>query len=132
YTVEDGYAFFDPEKQDFTDQVTGAWAQLGTNLTGYNAYPIGQETEYEQQFYDLRLELQAEDLENAVFNPAASLVSETYTTNGAQLDTMIGDARIQYIDGQIDESGLQDAIDQWHASGGDDVIAELNELYSQL
>ena len=132
YTVEDGLAVFDPEQQDFTDQVTGAWAQLGMNVAGFNAYPIKQETEFEQALYDLRLELQAQEVEDAVFNPAAGLVSETYTTNGVQLDTMIADARIQYIDGQIDEAGLQDAIDQWHSSGGDDLIAELNELYAEL
>ncbi|WP_199041072.1 extracellular solute-binding protein [Glycomyces salinus] len=132
YTVEDGVAVRDPERQDFTDQVTGAWAQLGMNVAGYNAYPLAKETEFEQELEDLRLDLQSEDLENAVFNPAASLVSETYTTNGVQLDTMIADARIQYIDGQIDDAGLQDVFDQWHSSGGDDVLAELNDLYSEL
>lgn len=130
YTVEDGGAVFDPAKQDFTDLVTGAWAQLGMNLAGYTAHPIKQATEYEQEFYDYRLALQAEDLENAVFNPAAAFVSPTYTTKGAQLDNIILDARIQYIDGQIDEAGLQAAIEQWHSSGGSDVAQEINDLYS--
>ena len=132
YTVEDGAAVFDPAKQDFTDQVTGAWAQLGMNVAGYHAYPIKQETEYDQALYQLRLDLQAEDLPNAVFNPAAGLVSPTYTTSGAQLDAIIADARIQYIAGQIDEAGLQEAIDTWRSSGGADVTKEVNDLYAEL
>ncbi|WP_035737727.1 extracellular solute-binding protein [Glycomyces arizonensis] len=132
FTVEDGYSVDNPDRQDFTDQVTGAWAQLGMNVAGYEAYKAKPESEYDEQIAQLRLELQAEDLENAVFNPAASLVSPTYTTNGAQLDTIITDARIQYIAGQIDDAGLQDAIDQWYASGGEDVITEINDLYAEL
>jgi putative aldouronate transport system substrate-binding protein len=132
YTVEDGGAVFDPAKQDFTGQVTGAWAQLGMNVAGYNAHPIKQETEFDGALYQLRLDLQAEDLANAVFNPAAGLVSPTYMTSGAQLDTIIADARIQYIAGQIDDAGLQAAIDTWRSSGGDDVVQEINDLYSEL
>src|SRR5699024_5488152 len=132
FTVEDGFAVWNPDRQDFTDQVTGAWAQLGMNVNGYEAYQAEPETEDDVAFNELREELQAEDLENAVFNPAASLVSETYTTTGTQLDNIIGDARIQYLAGQIDEAGLDEAIERWHASGGDQVTTEINELYAQL
>ena len=34
-----------------------------------------------------------EDLANATFNPAVGLTSETYTTNGTQLDNIIGAGR---------------------------------------
>jgi len=132
FTVEDGFAVFDPAKQDFTDQVTGAWAQLGMNVAGYNAYTAKPTTDFMAELGELRLQLQEEDLANAVFNPAAGLVSDTYTTNGTQLDNIIGDARIQYLAGQIDEAGLDEAIERWRTSGGDDVTAEMNELYSQL
>ncbi|MFG3340890.1 extracellular solute-binding protein [Glycomyces sp. NPDC048151] len=128
YTVEDGGVVFDPAKQDFTDQVTGAWAQLGMNVAGYNAHPIKQGSEFEAALFQRRLDLQAEDLPNAVYNPASGIVSPTYTTSGAQLDTIIADARIQYIAGQIDEAGLQAAIDTWRSSGGDDVVQEVNDL----
>ncbi|THV32867.1 extracellular solute-binding protein [Glycomyces buryatensis] len=132
FTVEGEFAVNDPEKQDFTDQVTGAWAQLGTAVAGYNAYTIKPASEYDEELLQLRLDLQAEDLGNAVFNPAAALVSPTYTTSGSQLDTIIADARIQYIDGQIDDAGLQSAIDQWRSSGGGDVETEINDLYAEL
>ncbi len=132
FTVEDGYAVYDESKQDFTDQVTGAWAQLGMNVAGYEAYSPKPRSEYDEELAQLRLDLQAEDLQNAVFNPAAALVSKTYMSNGTQLDNIIGDARIQYIAGQIDEAGLDAAIQRWRASGGDQVTAEINELYAQL
>ncbi|WP_154795868.1 extracellular solute-binding protein [Occultella kanbiaonis] len=132
FTVEDGYAVYNEDRQDFTDQVSGAWAQLGTNVAGYDAYSTQPATPYDEELAQLRLDLQAEDLENAVFNPAASLASETYQSSGTQLDTLISDARLQFVAGQIDEAGLQDVIDRWHSQGGDQVIAELNELYSEL
>jgi putative aldouronate transport system substrate-binding protein len=132
FTVEDGFAVFDETKQDYTDIVSGAWAQIGTNVAGFEAYKPQPKSEDSAALEQERLDLQAEDLERAVFNPAAALVSETYMTNGVQLDQIIADARIQYISGQIDEAGLQAAIDQWHASGGDQVLAEMNELYGQL
>jgi putative aldouronate transport system substrate-binding protein len=132
FTVEDGFAVFDETKQDYTDLVSGSWAQIGTNVAGYEAYKPKPKTEEDAALEQERLDLQAEDLEKAVFNPAAALVSPTYTTNGVQLDQIIADARIQYISGQIDEAGLQAAIDQWHASGGDAVTTEMNELYGEL
>ncbi|UFU07016.1 extracellular solute-binding protein [Ruania halotolerans] len=132
FEVVDGYAQYNPERQDFTDQVTGAWAQLGMNVAGYEGYSTLPETDEDVAFEELRLELQAEDGANAVFNPAAGLVSDTYTTNGTQLDNIIGDARIQYLAGQIDEAGLEDAIERWRTSGGDTVTEEINALYDEL
>ncbi|SEE88997.1 extracellular solute-binding protein [Ruania alba] len=132
FEVVDGYAQFNPERQDFTDQVTGAWAQLGMNVNEYTAYSPLPETDSDVAFNERRLELQAEDLENAVFNPAAGLVSDTYTTNGTQLDNIIGDARIQYLAGQIDDAGLDAAIERWRSSGGDAVTEEVNALYDEL
>ncbi|MFE6971390.1 extracellular solute-binding protein [Isoptericola sp. NPDC057653] len=132
FTVEDGYAAFDESKQDYTDVVSGAWAQIGTNVAGYVAYKPKPETAYDAELAQERLDLQEKDLEKAVFNPAGALVSKTYSTNGVQLDQVIADARIQYISGQIDESGLDAAIAQWKSSGGDQVTSEMNELYGQL
>lgn len=130
FEVVDGYAVNDPDKQDMTDLVTGAWAQLGKNVAGYNAFRPMPLTDFDREIDQLRLDLQARDLANAVFNPAAGLVSPTYVTNGTQLDQMIGDARIQYIAGQIDDAGLDAVIERWKSSGGDQVATELNELYA--
>jgi len=132
FTVDGDFAVFDKSKQDYTDLVSGSWAQIGTNVAGFEAYKPKPETEYDAELEQERLDLQAKDLEKAVFNPGAALVSETYMSNGVQLDQVIADARIQYISGQIDEAGLDAAIAQWKSSGGDAVTAEMNELYGQL
>lgn len=107
---------------------SAAYAQLGTNVTGFQGYLPKQASEYEQEMYDKRKEIEAADLESAVYDPSAAYVSKTYVSKGAQLDTIVADARIQYIAGQLDLDGLQAAIDLWRSSGGDDVIAEINEL----
>lgn len=67
----------------------------------------------------------------AVFNPAESLVSDLYTQKGAQLDNIILDAKTQFIIGDIDEKGFQDAVELWYKSGGEELMKELNELYLQ-
>jgi putative aldouronate transport system substrate-binding protein len=65
-----------------------------------------------------------------VGNPAEPLVSEVYAQKGQQLDNIIADARIQYIVGQIDDQGLQKAIDLWLSTGGQAYIDEINKLHS--
>lgn len=130
FEVQDGFAVNDPEMQEFTDFVTGAWAQLGMNVAGYHAYSPLPQTDYDVEILELREELQERDLQDAVFNPALGLISETYVTNATQLDTLIADARIQYLAGQIDEAGMDEAVERWRSSGGDQVDTEVNELYS--
>ena len=132
FTVEDGFMVENPDRADFTDQVTGAWAQLGMNVGGNEFYLAAPQTEEDAALRELRLQLEAEDLENAVFNPAMSLISPTYTRTAAQLDLIISDARIQYLAGQIDEAGLDAAIERWLSTGGEQVTAEINELYDEL
>lgn len=72
-----------------------------------------------------------ENLKIVVGNPAQPLISDIYAERGNQLDNIIDDARIQYIVGQIDEQGLDDAIDLWMRTGGDKYIEEINELYEE-
>lgn len=108
-----------------------SYAQLGTNVTGNQFYPVKQATDYEQQVFDRRTAVMAQDLKSAVYNPAAPYVSQTYVAKGAQLDNIIADARIKYFAGQINEQGLQDAIKLWRSSGGDQVVDEINKLWSE-
>ena len=42
---------------------------------------------------------------------------------------ILEDARTQYIVGQIDKQGLEDAWDLWYKSGGKEVIEEVNAQY---
>lgn len=66
-----------------------------------------------------------------VTNPAEPFISTVYTQKGAQLDNVINDARIKFIVGQIDEAGLKAAFEVWRNTGGDDLVKEMNELYSK-
>lgn len=116
--------------QELTDAVL-SYSQLGMNVTGFQGYLPQQASEYEQEMYDKRKEIEASDYEHAVIDQAAPYVSTTYVSKGAQLDVIVSDARIQYIAGQIDLKGLKDAVALWRSSGGDDIIAEINELSSQ-
>ncbi|MBB3111618.1 putative aldouronate transport system substrate-binding protein [Paenibacillus phyllosphaerae] len=75
-------------------------------------------------------ELMKENEKTIVSNPAEPFISTVYSQKGAQLDNMINDARIKYIVGKIDEAGFQEAIEAWKKSGGDELIAEMNELYA--
>ncbi|MFF2344927.1 ABC transporter substrate-binding protein [Pseudarthrobacter sp. NPDC058119] len=106
-----------------------SYAQLGMNVAGNQFYPVKQATDYEQQVFDKRTDVMAEDLKSAVYNPAAPYVSATYVAKGAQLDNIVADARIKYLAGQIDEQGLKDAIKLWDTSGGDKVKEEINKLW---
>lgn len=76
--------------------------------------------------------IQAEVEKYVVPNPAESLLSTVYASKGQQLDNIILDARVKFIVGQIDEKGLDDAIELWLKSGGKEYIEEMNELYKEI
>lgn len=128
YNVEDDRAVpVDDAPQELKDAVL-SFSQLGMNVNGFQGYLPAQATDYEREMYDKRKEIEASDLEKAQFDPSAAYVSETYVSKGAQLDNIMFDARLQYIAGQIDKQGVLEAIELWRSSGGDDIIAEINEL----
>ena len=92
---------------------------------GYNVTPSNSVAE----------QVAATQEENANYilaNPAKVLLlaSDTYNSNGSQLDQIISDARIQYIVGSIDEAGWEAAIANWRTMGGDSVIEEVNAANS--
>ncbi len=72
-----------------------------------------------------------ENLNYIVSNPGKPLLktSTTYTSVGAQLDQIISDGRIQFIVGELDETGWQNLIEDWKKQGGENVIKEVNEAY---
>lgn len=129
YEEVDGYAKYLDSGADLTTSVQQAWFQVNTAANGVTSLPALPSSDYDAEIQESIKSFAERDLENAVFNPAAGLVSPTYITKGAQLDQIISDARMQYIVGAIDEAGLDAAIENWKASGGEQVIAEYNELY---
>lgn len=44
----------------------------------------------------------------------------------ASIATLISDARVQYIMGQIDEAGFDKAVEEWMAQGGNELIEMVN------
>ncbi|WP_411809532.1 extracellular solute-binding protein [Bacillus haynesii] len=85
----------------------------------------------ESKLFKHREQILKEGEKIAVFNPAESLVSDVYTQKGAQLDNIILDAKTQFIIGDIDEKGFQDAVKLWYKSGGEDLMKELNKRYKE-
>lgn len=69
----------------------------------------------------------------AVFNPALGYLANSLVNAevGTDIELIIDDARTQYICGQIDEKGIEDAAKQWLDRGGDRLIEDINELYQQ-
>ncbi|MBE5959877.1 MAG: extracellular solute-binding protein [Lachnospiraceae bacterium] len=113
----------DIAKMDY-DGLNQVVAYIPTStITGLN-FDVTDRVKIQNQLY-------ADNEKDVVFNPAAAFMinSNTYTLNGANLDTIISDARTQYIVGEIDKAGLQAAWDLWSTTGGADVIKEVNEAY---
>lgn len=77
------------------------------------------------------LAAQEENKKYMVANPGKALLrtSDTYNSTGAQLDQLISDARIQFIVGELDETGWNQVIEAWKQQGGSAVIEEVNESY---
>ena len=128
YTIEDGLAVGIADVAEDEATASKSIAQLGMNVQGGLGLDAKQATDIEQERWERRQQLEESDYAHAVFDPTAPYVSETYVAKGAQIDLIVGDARLKYLDGQITRDELLAEIDRWHAEGGDDIIAELNEL----
>lgn len=85
----------------------------------------------ENEIYDLQERLYEENEQYAIMNPVLTYIndSKTYIKKGDTLNQMIDKARVQFIVGEIDEEGLTKVIEEWEASGGLELIKEVNELY---
>lgn len=75
------------------------------------------------------LDITVDNLNYAVGNPAVSLSSETYTAKGAELHTMIIDAQVKYIMGNIDAEEWKQEIIKWENAGGQNIIDEYTAQY---
>lgn len=80
----------------------------------------------------LELEIPNENEQYAIHNPAINLISETQAERGSQLNTIISDANIKFIMGQIDEEGWKSEIEKWRSGGGDQIAEEFAEEYSKF
>jgi len=79
-----------------------------------------------------RDQVYTDNLDVIVANPCEPFISDTYVNKGDQLDSIIEDARVQFIVGAIDEEGFMEAVNLWQSSGGDEIIKEYNAAYKAL
>ncbi|WP_163580816.1 extracellular solute-binding protein [Gracilibacillus saliphilus] len=128
YEVVDGKANIMDENQHLHD----------LEVKPYSSFEIGESASngrYEGYYsYEPRTkaDMLYEDNDNYLIeDPAFTLISETYLNNGGHLDQIIEDATYNYIIGQIDEAGFDEAVENWRNSGGDAVISEYNEAYKK-
>ncbi len=129
YELKDG-------KADITSE-SGALHEK--EVMPFNSILIGEpETNghYESTFtYEPRQK--AEDLykdnEDYLINdPTVTLESETDIEQGERLQEIINDATYNYMLGEIDKDGFEQAIEEWKSQGGDDIIKEYNESWQEL
>lgn len=77
----------------------------------------------------LENKLYEEDIPYCVPNYGAGYTSNTYVEKGGDLDTIINNAVNDYIQGVIDDAGLDEVLNTWWNAGGKDVTAEMNAAY---
>jgi len=125
---EDGWRVSVPaDKTTIVNELQGSLNQLGMNVNGDLAVPMNL-TGLRKLYNDNLITYMG----YVVGNPCAAFISETNTMVGAQLTTLLEDAHVQYIAGQIDEAGLKAVYEQWRAEGGEQVTAEMNEMYQAI
>lgn len=125
WTDDEGFRIAPPaDKDELVKTVQGSLNQIGMNVNGDLAHPMKQEG-LRKLYNDYLVEY----VDYVVGNPCAAFISDTEAMVGAQLKTLLEDACVQYIANQISEAELQAAFAQWRAEGGDQVTAEMNEMY---
>ncbi|MCM3782320.1 extracellular solute-binding protein [Neobacillus mesonae] len=68
----------------------------------------------------------------AVLNPMYSLESETYSSQGSELQKIITDATYKYILGEMDLDKYKQEVQKWRKSGGDQIITEYEAAYKAV
>ncbi|MDL4840271.1 extracellular solute-binding protein [Aquibacillus rhizosphaerae] len=122
YTINDGGAVPTEDQALFDREVKP-----------YQAIEIGEpETNGRYEgFFEYEPKAKSEELfkdnENYLINdPTVTLVSDTFVQDGSRLQQIITDATYQYILGDLDEAGFEDAVENWKSQGGEQIIEEYN------
>ncbi|WP_277679866.1 extracellular solute-binding protein [Gracilibacillus dipsosauri] len=122
YEVVDGKAkILDQDKFD-TEIKPYTPFEIGEPLTNgrYEAFHDYEPAEKANELY--------KDNDNYVVDdPTVGLDSETYSQNAGTLDQIITDATYQFILGEIEMDGFDEAIEKWKNAGGNKVIEEYNQ-----
>lgn len=123
YTLENGRALAIEDSGKLEREVipyqTLEIGESDTNGRYEGAFPLEAREKAEALFKD--------NEKYIIKNPTVTLDSATFDLKSEELNTMITDATFNYILGEIDEEGFDQAIADWKAAGGDDVIMEYNQ-----
>jgi len=74
-------------------------------------------------------EVQDDNENYLVLNPAEPYISNTASLMGSALDDVISEANTKFILGELDEEGWKKAVREWQNKGGLRVVEEMNEAY---
>lgn len=66
-----------------------------------------------------------------VLDPSSGLISPTNVEKGSQLSTILQDASVKFVLGEIDEAGFAAAVAEWKKIGGSQVAKEFEGLYKK-
>jgi len=127
YSVKDGKAVVSPEQAAINSVVNNRRNEIQV-VDGYQASLPGTRNPIDQAWLSAKQDMN----NNVVPNPAISLISQTQTERGTELNQIIEDARVKFIIGELDENGWNNEVKKWRAAGGDKVIDEINELYQKM
>ncbi|WP_244244647.1 extracellular solute-binding protein [Marinilactibacillus kalidii] len=83
----------------------------------------------ELKHYSDQLILENEEI--AILNPAYSLESDTFTSQGSELAVSIDDATYQYILGDIDLDDFETVVESWYNSGGQKIVEEYEAAFAE-
>ncbi|HPF87496.1 MAG TPA: extracellular solute-binding protein [Candidatus Limiplasma sp.] len=126
FTIDDeGYVVRTEGATDTINQENEGFNQFMTNVA--NTATQEKRSTIREQVYQVQYVINP-DL--CVANPCQSLLSSStvYSEKGSTLETIVDDARVQYIVGQLDEEGYKAEIQRWYDQGGADLVAELSEM----
>ncbi|PZD94198.1 ABC transporter substrate-binding protein [Paenibacillus sambharensis] len=127
YQLVDGRAVLQEPYSRFEEEVKPYQAlQIGGPRTIDMLKP-----DYELPARDKAEALTLENEAYLIDDPTAALDSRTSSALGIRLQEIIRDATFQYIMGDLDDKGFDQAVLQWMEKGGSDIVAEYNEAYKQ-
>lgn len=108
------------------------WQQEVQPFSSSRPKEIGYDFVSDNPIKELLNELILENEEFAILNPAYALESDTYTTYGSELQTIIEDATYEYILGEIDLDGFKADVQKWYDQGGQDIVDEYEAAWAEI
>jgi putative aldouronate transport system substrate-binding protein len=81
---------------------------------------------------DAITEVQLTNLNYAIHDPQLPFLSDTWTAQQASLNTILDDAVINFVMGNIDDAGFRVQLDRWYAEGGQASIDELSAAWAEV